>query len=118
MPNKERHRRRSLCDKSMDLIVSIIKVSSLSLASKSFRTRATRPPAKRYRQLPGGQTLPEPASTGSKYPSYAGLIEIERESPEIGNVDDRASNYIKGFHAKNSHHSTVVTYMASTTSFL
>ena len=126
MTNKARHKRESLCEKSMDLIMNIIKLSSLSLARKSFRT--ARLPAKRNRvpvtgavtvsiphQLPASQALQEPEN-GSK--SYSYLIEIERKSPsymipEIENVDDRASDYIRGFHAKNRHDSSTASKQLS-----
>lgn len=113
---KAKHKRRSLCEISMDLIVNIIRVSSVSVASKSTSRKPAwlQLPAKRSRapavtanmlsmphQLPASQILQDPES-GSKSNSY--LIEMERKRPaEIESVDDRASDYIRGFHTKNRH---------------
>ena len=93
--------------------MSIIRVSFLSLESKSFRTRHRLPAARRNHQLPAIQVLAEPEGVGSNSSYSSCLIEIERESPEIEDVDDRASEYIRGFHAKNRHASRIVSKQSS-----
>lgn len=113
MTNKARNKKKSLCEKSMELVVNILKLSSFSLASITLRPPA-RVPAGTGRhvlvngalnsidtssvsQLPGNQTSQEPEG-GIR--SYSQLMESRINMEDI---DARASGFIERIREKNQN---------------
>ncbi|PIA62351.1 hypothetical protein AQUCO_00200386v1 [Aquilegia coerulea] len=120
MTNKIKRNKKSLCEKTMQIAVNIIRVSSLSFAKKSLGTSAGLP-----RMIHGDhesgtiieiesvsqgneqRRLQEPVNS-SKPSSYVLNPSEKKASSYVMrdgmNVDGRASDYIQRFHEKNRIH--------------
>ncbi|KAL9421349.1 hypothetical protein AB3S75_038838 [Citrus x aurantiifolia] len=103
MTNKDKRKKKSLCERSMELVVSIIKLSSLSFATLSLRTPNLVPTAASGHkademdvsatpQLRGRQV--SPPAIGSKPPEQL-MSELDHD------IDIKASDYITRIRDKN-----------------
>ncbi|KAL5722429.1 hypothetical protein ACHQM5_005952 [Ranunculus cassubicifolius] len=123
MANKtKRNNKKPLCERSMKIVLNIIKVSSLSLAtmilgSPSRTRRTTHGNCKMETRVAevtsvskdnGSLKLKEPEKS-LKPSSYLFNPNEEKASSYVicdgTNVDRKASDYIERFHAKNRNHS-------------
>ncbi|KAI7994034.1 hypothetical protein LOK49_LG11G01369 [Camellia lanceoleosa] len=118
------HKNKSLCEKSMQMVVNFIKLSSISLASLSLGTTSvghTLPDQNRsgrkgivppknvlkVSQIQGSQTQKsqEPESDSMSYSYLMDPSENKGSSDMVSEVNDstdnRFSDYIQRFHDKN-----------------
>ncbi|KAL5722431.1 hypothetical protein ACHQM5_005954 [Ranunculus cassubicifolius] len=117
MANKnKRSNQKSLCEKSMKIVVNILKISSLSLATMSLGSPSGNGKLKSevteitfVTKNSGQSRLKEPENS-LKTSSYLLNPDQEKASSYVihneMNVDGKASDYIQRFHAKNRAHSS------------
>ncbi|KAK9277387.1 hypothetical protein L1049_006930 [Liquidambar formosana] len=116
MTNKARGKKKSLCQKSIELVVNIFKLSSLSFANKSFETPARLQVAdENHVSKTRTGSMPQILDSLSQEPErslklYPYPIPVEDGSssmiPKINDVDGRASDYIRRFYEKYQNDSS------------
>lgn len=125
MVEKKRQAMESVCEKSMQLMVNIIKLSSFSLATMNLREKhktndriksftgffssnSETSKSKRSEAPLSKSDLMEEDAAGDRrdFSKYIERFHMKTKNDEV-NTDRKAGAYIKKFHHKNSRHFTL-----------
>lgn len=122
MIDRRRQEKESVCEKSMQLMLNIIKLSSFSLATMNLREKhkakdgtksftsffssdSETSKSKRSEAPLSKSYLMEEAAAGDHFSDYIKRFHKKtKNDEEVNNTDGKAGAYIKKFHQKNSRH--------------
>ncbi|OAY61501.1 hypothetical protein MANES_01G193900v8 [Manihot esculenta] len=104
MAYKARNKKKCLCEKTMELVVNIVKLSSISLANMSLRSTLRRLPAAAAtgRLVPVMESVDAiNISSASQHLPARNINSPGQEEDAMEDIDAKASNYIRKIREKN-----------------